>query len=189
MLDFQAARWLIDGEVPGQAGNNHPTSIPTGVFATKDGHINIAASGDVMWRRLGETLGAPELAEEPDFADAEARSKNRDALNARLEGFTRERTSADWIERLNAAGVPSGPINSIDQVFADPQVEHLGLARLVDHPTLGPIHVVGQAVSLSGTPEHAYSPTPERGEHTDEVLAKLGCDAETIAGLRARDVV
>ena len=126
MLDFQAARWLIGHEVPGQAGNDHPTSIPTGVFATSDGHINIAASGDDIYRRFCIAMEAPQLAADPDFATGAARSKNRHRLNEAIGGVTRARSSADWIERLNAAGVPCGPIYQMNEVFADPQVQHLG---------------------------------------------------------------
>lgn len=189
MLDFQAARWLIDREVPQQAGNNHPTSIPTGVFATRDGHINIAAAGEDIYKRLCRVLGDETLLADPRFATAEARSDNRDALNAAIETVTRTATSADWVERLNKAGVPCGPINHIDEVFADPQVKHLGIATPVDHPTLGRIELVGQPITLSRTPWQLRTPTPEAGAHTDDVLAELGYGAEAIASLREAGVV
>ena len=189
MLDFQAARWLIDGEVPLQAGNNHPTSIPTGVFETADGHINIAASGDAIWQRLCTALGAEELAQAPEYATGKARRENRDALNARLQEFVSTRTSAEWIDILNAAGVPCGPIYTIDQVFADPQVRHLGMAAPLEHPRLGAIKVVGQAVAMSRARFSVRRPTPERGQHTDEVLGELGMDAAEIAGLRERHII
>ena len=189
MLDFQAARWLMKGDVPGQAGNNHPTSIPTGVFATADGHINIAAAGDVIWRRLCGALGAADLADHADYATDVLRSRNRDALNAAIEERTRTRASADWIEDLNEAGVPCGPIYAIDEVFADPQVQHLGMAQPIDHPKLGDIAVVGQAIGLSRAPARPYTATPERGADTDDVLRGLGLDSDAIADLRARQVV
>ena len=189
MLDFQAARWLIDGEVPPQAGNNHPTSIPTGVFETADGHINIAASGDAIWRRLCTALGAEELVQAPEYATGKARRENRDALNARLQEFVSTRTSAEWIDVLNAAGVPCGPIYTIDQVFADPQVRHLGMEAPVEHPRLGSIKVVGQAVAMSRARFEARWPAPERGQHTDEVLRELGMDAAEIADLRERHII
>jgi len=189
MLDFQAARWLIGGEVPPQAGNNHPTSIPTGVFRTADGHINIAASGETMWRRLCAVLGAEALAEHPDYADGAARLRNRDALNRVLEEHLVRRTSGEWIAALNEAGVPCGPIYTIDQVFADPQVEHLGLTREVEHPRLGRLRVLGQALRLSRGPEPDYRPAPERGAHSAEVLAELGFGAGEIAALRERGVI
>jgi crotonobetainyl-CoA:carnitine CoA-transferase CaiB-like acyl-CoA transferase len=189
MLDFQAARWLIAKEVPGQAGNNHPTSIPTGVFKTKDGHINIAAAGNDIYRRLCKALGAPQLADGPDYANDKARSANRDRLNAAIEEITKTKTSAEWIARINEAGVPCGPIYKMDEVFADPQVRHIGIAQPVEHPSLGRIELVGQAVTLSRTPSKLKTATPERGEHTDAVLRELGYDAEAIAALRAKKVI
>jgi crotonobetainyl-CoA:carnitine CoA-transferase CaiB-like acyl-CoA transferase len=189
MLDFQAARWLIAKEVPGQAGNNHPTSIPTGVFKTKDGHINIAAAGNEIYRRLCKALGAPQLADDPDYANDKARSKNRDRLNAAIEEITKTGTSAEWIERINGAGVPCGPIYKMDEVFADPQVRHIGVAQSVEHPSLGRIELVGQAVTLSRTPSKLKTATPERGEHTEAVLRELGYDATAIAALRAKQVI
>ncbi len=190
MLDFQAARWLIDGEVAPQAGNDHPTSIPTGVFPTADGHINIAASGSVLWERLCRALGLEELLSDPDYADNERRSRNRKALNARIAGVTPSRTSAEWIAALNETGVPCGPINTIDATFADPQVEALGMARPMAHPLLGETRVVGQAINLARTPQpSSHRPTPELGEHTDEILRGLGMDDDAIRELRASGVV
>jgi len=189
MLDFQAARWTIGKEVRGQAGNNHPTSIPTGVFQTEDGYINIAAAGNEIYRRCCEALDSPDLATDPRFATGKARSDNRDTLNEIIEAITRTRTSAEWIERLNAAGVPSGPIYKMNEVFDDPQVKHLKITRTVPHKALREVEVIGQAVELSRTPWSVRSATPEPGEHTDAVLAELGYRAEEIAALRAKKVV
>jgi formyl-CoA transferase len=189
MLDFQAARWLIGHEVPPQAGNDHPTSIPTGVFKTADGYINIAAAGDEIWRRFCRAVEAEHLISDPLFATAKARSQNRAKLNAIINEITPHRSSADWIEILNKAGVPTGPIYKMDEVFTDPQVQHIGIAQPVEHPTLGRIEVVGQPVTLSRTPSAIRTPTPERGEHTDAVLRELGYDDGAIAGLRERGVV
>ena len=134
MLDFQAARWLIEGDVAKQAGNDHPTAIPTGVFQTSDGYINIAASGDALWRRFCETIPAPELLSHPEHATGDLRSRHRKALNERIASITRTKPSAYWVKLMNDAGVPCGPINSIDQTFAEPQVQHLGIAKRVRHP-------------------------------------------------------
>ncbi len=189
MLDFQAVRWLIAGEVAPQAGNNHPTSIPTGVFRTRNGHINIAASGNAHFGRLCRALGATELLEDTRYASETARSANRDALNAAIEDYTAQRDGADWVDILNRAGVPCGPINTIDQVFADPQVQHLGIAQAVEHPVLGRLDLVGQAMELSRTPSSLRTATPERGEHNDAVLRELGYDHAAIAALRAKHVI
>ncbi|HXT82588.1 MAG TPA: CoA transferase [Acetobacteraceae bacterium] len=189
MLDFQAARWTIGKQVPGQAGNNHPTSIPTGVFATADGHINIAAAGDEIYRRCCKALGAPQLAADPLFATGKDRLTNRDALNEAIEAITRNRTSAEWIAALNEAGVPCGPIYRMNEVFADPQVKHLNITRTVPHKVLGAVEVIGQAIELSRTPWSVHSATPEPGEHSDAILTELGYGAPEIAALRAKKVV
>jgi crotonobetainyl-CoA:carnitine CoA-transferase CaiB-like acyl-CoA transferase len=189
MLDFQAARWLIAHEVPEQVGNDHPTTIPTGVFKTRDGHINIASAGDEIFGRLCRALEQPELAEHPDYRTGRSRSQNRKALNAAIEAITVGRDSADWIERLNKAGVPAGPIYAMDQVFADPQVRHLGIAQAVEHPTLGRLELVGQAVTLSRTPSRLNTASPDSGEHTDPILRELGYSGADIASLRDRRVV
>src|SRR5689334_5911584 len=190
MLDFQASRWLMAGEVAKQAGNDHPTGIPTGVFPTSDGQINIAASGDHMFRRFCEAADAMALLDHPDYASGPQRSKNRKALNERIGEITKKRPSAYWVELMNEVGVPCGPIYTIDQTFADPQVQHLEMARPIDHPKLGPVKVVGQAINMSRTPEPAkLRPTPDLGQHTDELLRELGYSDSAIAKLRAREVV
>jgi crotonobetainyl-CoA:carnitine CoA-transferase CaiB-like acyl-CoA transferase len=188
MLDFQAARWLVKGEVPKQAGNNHPTSIPTGVFKTSDGHINIASTGQKIWERFCHALGDPGMIERPEYANAAARSKNRDALNAEIDAHTVKRTSADWVVRLNEAGVPCGPIFSIDQMFGDPQVEHLKMAQPVKKKGKE-MKLVGQPVSLSRTPSKLVSWPPALGEHTDQVLKEFGFRAGEIAALRKANAI
>ncbi len=184
MLDFQGARWLIGGEVPKQAGNNHPTSIPTGVFKTADGHINIAATGQKIWERFCNTLEAPDMTYRPEYKNGAERSRNRDALNVEIASHTIKRTSADWVERLNKAGVPSGPIYSVDQVYADPQVEHLGMAQPVKTKDKKVLRMAGQPMSLSRTPSKLVAPPPALGEHTDVVLEEFGFSAKDIAALR-----
>jgi crotonobetainyl-CoA:carnitine CoA-transferase CaiB-like acyl-CoA transferase len=190
MLDFQAARWLMKHDVPGQEGNFHPTSPGTGMFQTADGYINIAASGDNLWKRFCEVAGDKELAGNPDFATVPLRAKNRPALIAHLNDIMRSKPSAYWVESLNKAGVPCGPINTIDQAWEDPQVKHLGMARRVEHPTLGEYQVVGQPIHMSRYPQpEKLRPTPDQGQHTDEVLRELGYDASAIAELRGKGVV
>ena len=185
MLDFQAARWLMKGDVPGQAGNNHPTGMPTGVYPTADGHINIAAAGDNLWRRCCATLGLDELSEHPDYATPDARSRNRDALNEKLSAVTRTKTGAEWIEAMTRAGVPCGPINTIDKTFAEPQVKHLGIATKVNHPELGTFEIVGQPINMTSLPRATeLRPAPNPGQHTEEILASIGYDPADIIALR-----
>jgi len=189
MLDFQAARWLIDGEIPPQAGNDHPTGIPTGVFTTADGHINIAASGQVMYRRLCEAIGATHLLDDPRFRSMADRSRHRKAMNEELNKVLVARPSGEWIDILNKAGVPCGPILNVKQVFEDPQVQHLGLAQPVRHPERGEIRVQGLPAALSRTPGAIRRAAPVHGQHTDEILAEIGYSREEIAALRRDGVV
>ncbi len=189
MLDFQAARYLGKGEVAGQAGNNHPTSIPTGVFKTADGHINIAAAGDQMWDRICKVLEDTELAENPDFSSGELRSINRDAINAALEKHTVKYNSDELINMLNDAGVPCGPINTIDKVFDDPQVKHLNLRHPVESKKLGKMDILAQAVNFSRFEPKTGMATPERGEHTDDILKEYGFSDEEITAFRNKVVI
>jgi len=184
MLDFQAARYLVQGEVAKQAGNNHPTSIPTGVFKTKDGHINIATTGQAIWQRFCEAADATALMQNPDYQTGAARSNNRDALNAEIDRYLAGRTSAEWVEIFNKAGVPCGPIYAIDQMFADPQVKHLHMAQSVTRKDNGKMALVAQPVTLSRTPSRLVARPPELGEHTDAVLKEFGFKPKEIAALR-----
>ena len=190
MLDFQAARWTMDGEVPQQAGNDHPTSIPTGVFTTSDGNINIAVAGQAIWKRFCTAIGREDLIDHPDYADGPSRSDNRHALNAIIDAITRTKTSEQWVTLFNETGVPSGPINTIDKVFQDPQIQHLRLARDIDSPTIGRrIGLVGQPVTLARTPSNIVRHPPDPGEQSDEILTEYGYTAAQIADLRARSII
>ena len=189
LMDFQAARYLIGGEVPGQVGNDHPTSMPTSAYPTADGHINVAAAGQAMWRKLCEVIDRGDLLAREEFATAPGRSANRAALNAELARTFSGAPSDEWIERLNAAGIPCGPILSVDRVFADAQVRHLGIATPVEHPTLGQIRVIGQAATLSRTPARLRSALPAAGANNDEILGELGYPAQRIAQWRSEGVI
>jgi crotonobetainyl-CoA:carnitine CoA-transferase CaiB-like acyl-CoA transferase len=189
MMDFQAARYLIDGTVPPQAGNDHPTTTPMGVVATADGFINIGVGGDGHWRAFCQVIGRPELGAHPDYAKGKDRTRNRPQIKALLAPILKTRTSADWLAALEAAGVPAGPIYKVDEVFADPQVQHLGMAVPVNDRERGDTRVVGPAISLSRTPASVVCSVPEEGEHTDDLLGEVGYTADEIARLRAAKVV
>ncbi|MBV9172771.1 MAG: CoA transferase [Chloroflexi bacterium] len=191
MLDFQASRWLMAGEVAQQAGNDHPTGIPTGVFPTTDGHINIAASGGRMWDRFCETLGHPEWKDKPEWQTQAGRSANRQAINAAIGEITRTQSADHWITLFDEAGIPCGPIYTIDQVFGDPQVQHLGMAtpmrRSPDRG--GDTCVVASPLNFSELRRDIRRPTPEAGDNTDEVLQSIGYSDDDIAHLREKGIV
>ncbi|MGF7160821.1 crotonobetainyl-CoA:carnitine CoA-transferase CaiB-like acyl-CoA transferase [Rhodoligotrophos appendicifer] len=174
IMDFQAARFLVDGVVPQQAGNDHPYSTPMGVYETSDGFINIGASGSGLWMSLCAALARPDLAERPEYATEADRFANRPQLNSELNAILSERTSEVWLAELEAKGVPAGPIYKMDEVFSDPQVRHLGMAVPVEHPERGEINLVGQPLVLSRTPASVFKCAPKAGEHTDEILRELG---------------
>jgi crotonobetainyl-CoA:carnitine CoA-transferase CaiB-like acyl-CoA transferase len=189
MMDFQAARYLVEGVVPPQAGNDHPTSTPMGVVATEDGFINIGVGGDGQWRSFCEVIGRPDLANHPDYAKGASRTRHRPQIKALLGPIFAARKSADWLTALEAKGVPAGPIYKVDEVFADPQVQHLGIAAPLKDPERGDIRVVGQAIGLSRTPASIVSGVPEQGEHTQEILREIGYSDGEIAQLRASRIV
>ena len=189
LLDFQAARYLMEKDVPPQVGNDHPTSMPTSAYRTRDGHINVAASGEGMWTSLCKVIGREDMLASPDFKGAKKRAENRAKLNSALNESLAKKTSAEWIEILNKAGIPCGPIYKIDEMFADAQVKHLGIATPVEHPKLGRYDVLANAAILSRTPARVASATPEIGQHTDEILKELNYNAAEIAQLRQGGVV
>lgn len=189
LLDFQAARWLVEGERPSRLGNNHPTMAPCGVYPTADGHINVAALGEAMWRSLCDVIGSPELADDVLFAAPAARTNNLPALTAALSRRFETRPSHEWIAALNEAGVPCGPINSVEEAFADEQVKHLGIVQAVTNDAGRQINLVGQPIVMSRTPSTLVTAAPLVGAHTEEVLAEIGIDADQFRQLRIRGVV
>jgi len=189
MLDFQAAAWLMEGKVYRQTGNDHPYTTPMGVYPASDGEILIGASGQLQYRRLCEAIAAPAMLTDPRFATADARLANRPAFNAALSDITRQRPVAEWVERLNEAGIACGPINTIDQVFADPQVRASGIVATARHPKLGDVALVGSPIQLSASEAGIATAAPEKGADTDAVLREAGCDEQEIAALRAAGAV
>jgi formyl-CoA transferase len=188
MMDFQTSRWTIDGEIPGQAGNFHPTSIPTGVYRTKDGFINIAVFGGKIWERFCVAMGAPEWITDERSKSKSNRSVHRDWLNAEIEKRLVLNGSAYWIAKLNAEGVACGRINDLKQVFEEPQVKHLGMLRKVTSKHHGEQAIMGQPVTLTRTPSTIARAAPKRGEHSEEILAEIGYDSESLARLKAAGV-
>ena len=189
MLDFQASRWLCDNNVAGQAGNNHPTSVPTGVFKTLDGSINLAVAGETIWRRFAEAVDKRDWLEMEEFKDAKNRLKNRDYLNSLIEELTVTKSSNEWVEKLEKVGVPCGPINSIDKVFDDPQVKHLGIAQSVDTIPYGETELVGQPFNLSRTPSSLKQRPPEKGEQNSDVLNELGFSDKELNDLKNQNII
>jgi formyl-CoA transferase len=189
MLDFQASRWLMNGEVAGQAGNDHPTGIPQGVFPASDGLFNISAASGRLWERFCDAIGQPGWKSKPEWATQAGRSKDRKAINAAIAEITRTKPLAHWVEVFEAAGNPCGPIYTIDQVFADPQVKHLAMAQEVQSRKLGQQSIVANPIQLVGTKRKIHRATPDVGEHTDEVLASIGYDAKELAQMRAEGII
>jgi formyl-CoA transferase len=184
LLDFQAARYTMNGEVAKQVGNDHPTFMPTSAYPTADGYMNVAATGMGVWEKFAAALGRDDLLNDEEFKVAKGRSDGRARLNAEISRTLATRTTAEWVDHLLAHGVPCGPIYNMDQVFADPQVKHIEASAKVTHPTLGEITLLNQSIGLSRTPASLKTSTPMKGEHTEEVLFELGFTSEKIAALK-----
>ena len=189
MMDFQAARYLVEGKVPPQAGNDHPYSTPMGVYAVRDGHINIGVGAEGHWRSFCGAIGRPELAADPRYDNMEKRLEARPELRELIESILTTEDAQHWLDAFEAAAVPAGPIYTVDAMFDDPQVQHLGIAQPVSHPVIGDYRVVGEPVGLSRTPAGIATPTPDAGDHNDEILAELGYDEAAIAALRTSGAI
>ena len=189
MLDFQAARWTVDQDIAPQAGNDHPTLGPMGMFETADGHINIAAAWGRLWRGFCHVIERPDLLEDPRYSTPGARSKNKALCNREITKALAARTSQEWLDALNEAGIPAGPVNNIRETFEDPQVRHLGVAAPIDHPSLGRLSIIRNATHLEGVSDEIRLPSPELGQHTDEILRSFGITDDEITNLRAEGVV
>jgi formyl-CoA transferase len=189
LMEFQAARYLMTGEVPGQAGNYHPISEPTGVYRASDGSLIIQAGGQVMFRRLCEALEAPELVRDTRFTNGRQRLKHRPQLTVEIEQRLATRTATEWVTRLTEFGVPAGPVLNVEQCFANEQVKTLPVIAEVDHPLLGRERLLGPGVNMERTQPGICSAAPEYGQHTDEILAELGYGQDAISRFHKDGVV
>jgi len=189
MLDFQAARWLMEEDIAPQVGNEHPTAVPTDAYETADGYMNVAAAGDRMYGRFCDAMGRPDLKDHSDFISGKRRFQNRDALNEIIKVEMKKQPTDYWIEVLNEAGVPSGPINNIGEAFQDPQVRHLGIAQTTTGEVVGEITLVGQPITMSRSKAKLAIGAPEKGAHTDEILTEFGYSADEIAAFKNSEAV
>lgn len=189
MMDFQAARYLNDDDIPVQTGNDHPTSSPMGLFTARDGQFNLGASGEGSWKRLCKALDKKDWLSHPDYKTEPLRIKNRSALNEALSELFAEKTVKHWVDLLNEAGVPAGPVYSVPEMFEDPQVKHLEVAKTVEAWQGGARHFITQPVTLSRTPAGIARTAPGWGEHSEEILERLGYEREQIEGLKSQGVI
>ena len=189
MLDFQAARWLMQSEVPSQVGNEHPTSVPTNRYLSQDGAVNIAVAGDETWKRLCYVLDRPDWADNDFYATNTQRAKWRDKLNAEIGDIIIGKTTDEWVEKLTEAGVPCGPIYTISEVFDDPQVKHIAISQPLATKPFGDTHALGQPVILERTPSKLRGSPPERGEHTLEILREIGIEGNQAEVLKKNNII
>ena len=189
LMDFQAARYLVDGEVPQQAGNDHPYATPMGVIATKDGYLNLGVGAEGQWRDFCTAIAREDLRDHPEFATMEDRYRNRAACWEVLAPVMAEKTTVEWLEIMEAHNVPAGPIYTVDEMFADAHVRQTGIVQTVTHHARGETELIGQPVTLSRTPAALDTSAPDLGQHTEEVLDGFGVTADEIAALRNKGAI
>jgi crotonobetainyl-CoA:carnitine CoA-transferase CaiB-like acyl-CoA transferase len=191
-LSYEGLNYLTSGEVPERRGNEHPNIVPYKTMPAADGYVILAVGNDRQFQRFCAVAGRPDLAEDPRFATNAERVRNRRELYPILEALTPAKTQDEWVEALNARGVPCGPVNTLDRVFADPQIQHRGMQIRMDYPDAGSgkVDLIGNPIGFSRTPVDYRRPPPKLGEHTDAVLGEaLGLDAAEIADLRRKGVI
>ena len=191
MMDFQAARVLMEGEVPQQQGNHHPTGVPMGTFPSADGVFNLAPGTNAHFRSVCQVLGHPEWADDERYAQPGSRRKRREEVNEMIAAVTITRSAEEWIDAFLAVGVPSGPVLDLGQMFAHPQVQALGIAQPVDHPEFADAAVVGQPLTFGdGVGDRGVRrAAPSLGAHTETILAELGRTSEEVASMRERHII
>ena len=189
MLANLGANYLVTGKAPGRAGNAHQNIVPYQVFEVADGHLILAVGNDSQFERFCAVAGCRELASDPRFATNAGRVRHREQLVPLLAERMRQRRRDDWLASLDAVKVPCGPINDLDEVFADPQVQARGMVNTVAHPHRAGLRLVASPLKLSATPVQLRRPPPLLGQHTDEVLAEIGIDATERARLRQLGVI
>ena len=189
LLDFQATRWTMDKRVPPQEGNFHPTNTPMGLYPTADGFLNLAATSNKNFKKFCKLIDREKMASDPHFASPALRGRNKEALNELIANALRAKTSREWFEMMVEAGLPCGPVYSIRDVFADPQVEALRITRPVTHPRLGDIELIAQPCEITGFDRSIRTATPDLGEHNEEILRSLGYDSDAIEKLKAARVI
>jgi crotonobetainyl-CoA:carnitine CoA-transferase CaiB-like acyl-CoA transferase len=188
-LSYYLVGYFADGTVPHGMGSAHHSLAPYQAYRASDGHFIVAVGNDAQWQRLCAAIGLPQLAGDARFSTNRERVANRQAMDSILNGLFLKRPVAEWIRCITQAEVPCGPINTVDLIAADPQVTHLGTLQQIAHPSIPDLKLCASPIDFSRTPGAIQSPPPLHGQHTDEILAQLGYNADGIRELREKEVV